>query len=241
MPPFPFEKTGSPYQLVIKTFDESVAGEWYYGFIKEPEHSREYKGVLLDEEGGILEGAFANGKANGYGRQIMTNGLYEGIFVDGQYAKGKLLYDDKYTDEGEFKNNKMHGKGSRSYVKDGTKYVGDFVDDKFEGRGILTKANGNVYDGEWKNNLQNGYGTLRFPTGDKYEGQFFNGKMHGKGKKTWYSNYTSYISLRKDGKVVEGQFTEGNLNGEAMLTLPGGQPTKTMWKDNTIVSQVVSR
>ncbi|HIB22414.1 MAG TPA: hypothetical protein EYO32_13100, partial [Rhodospirillales bacterium] len=46
---------------------------------------------------------------------------------------------------------KKHGHGTVTYT-DGTKYVGEFRNDKFNGRGTLTYASGKVLIGMWKNN-----------------------------------------------------------------------------------------
>lgn len=41
---------------------------------------------------------------------------------------------------------------------DGTKYEGQFVNGKMDGRGVMTYNNGDVYDGMFKNNLKHGEG-----------------------------------------------------------------------------------
>ena len=35
---------------------------------------------------------------------------------------------------------------------DGKRYEGDYVNNKFEGNGVLTFPDGSQYDGQWKNN-----------------------------------------------------------------------------------------
>ena len=52
--------------------------------------------------------------------------------------------------EGEFKDDKKHGKGIFTFL-DGQKYVGEFKDDKKHGKGVLIFPNGDKYSGEWKN------------------------------------------------------------------------------------------
>ena len=54
----------------------------------------------------------------------------------------------------------MHGKGT--YVcKDGSKYEGNYVENRKEGFGKFTFASGNVYEGEWKDGKQDGIGKLK--------------------------------------------------------------------------------
>ena len=49
--------------------------------------------------------------------------------------------------------------GQRTYVlSDGSRYVGEFKDDKFNGKGTLTFSNGEKYVGEWKGGLKSGEG-----------------------------------------------------------------------------------
>ena len=43
-------------------------------------------------------------------------------------------------------------------------------------------ANGSKYQGDWKNNKEEGYGIYTWPDGSRYEGDWKNGKQDGKGK-----------------------------------------------------------
>jgi hypothetical protein len=57
-------------------------------------------------------------------------------------------------------NGKKHGKGKLLF-EDGAYYDGEFKEDKMNGRGILYYSEGNpAYDGEWCNDQFNGYGIL---------------------------------------------------------------------------------
>ena len=61
-----------------------------------------------------------------------TNGYnYEGMFLDDKFSWQGILRDVKRgeTYTGEWKDNKMHGKGIFTW-KDGRKYDGEYVDDK---------------------------------------------------------------------------------------------------------------
>ena len=71
---------------------------------------------------------------------------------------------------GEFKDGKYNGQGTIIFAK-GDKYVGEWKDDKFYGQGTFIWADGTKYVGEWKDGNRNGQGTLTFPDGRIIEGQ----------------------------------------------------------------------
>ena len=87
---------------------------------------------------------------------------------------------------GQFKNNKRNGKGTLYYSNHEIKYEGNFVDDKFEGRGKMFFENGEYYIGEFKDNKMHGKGKLYYKNKKiKYKGIFTNGKYE--------KNYKSII------------------------------------------------
>lgn len=61
--------------------------------------------------------------------------------------------------------------------------VGEWKDDKANGFGSYTHANGAKYEGFWKDDLQDGWGTETWPDGSKYDGNYKEGKKHGHGIK----------------------------------------------------------
>ena len=64
---------------------------------------------------------------------------------------------------------------------DGEKYEGQFKDDKRHGKGIFYYASGDKYDGEWKNNNRHGKGIEYYADGAKYDGEWKYGYKHGRG------------------------------------------------------------
>lgn len=53
-----------------------------------------------------------------------------------------------------------NGKG-KFFYKEGSHYNGEWKDNKMHGKGLLYYANGKVaYDGEWHNDEFNGYGKV---------------------------------------------------------------------------------
>jgi hypothetical protein len=123
---------------------------------------------------------------------------------------------------GEYKNNKLHGKGIFSYAGKG-QYDGEFKDGIQSGKGICTLENGDNFEGEYENGFQksgiaktsteifNGifdkkgekfYGTLQNLKDDQiYSGFFYNDKYEGNGK------------LIHEGKESTGIFKNGLKNG----------------------------
>ena len=57
--------------------------------------------------------------------------------------------------------------GERAYA-DGSKYVGEWRDNRRDGYGTNTFPNGETYVGEWKDDKRNGQGTLTGVNGLRY-------------------------------------------------------------------------
>ena len=90
------------------------------------------------------------------------------------------------------------------------KYTGEWQKgfDIREGRGVLTRANGEHYDGYFKDDKFDGKGKFVFAANDKYDrkqyiGQFKNGHFHGYGTMV-LNNSDSYKAIW-DRNIVQGQ------------------------------------
>jgi len=105
---------------------------------------------------------------------------YTGSFgcISGDCNNGQGTYTypggSKYV--GEWKDNKRNGQGTYAYPG-GNKYVGEFKDDNYHGQGTYTWANGNKYVGEFKDDKQNGKGVLFKVNGVIQSGIFVNDKF----------------------------------------------------------------
>ena len=72
---------------------------------------------------------------NGYGNFIFENkNIFKGIFENDLFKNGIFYFYDGSRYEGEFSNNKINGKG-KYYFKNGNKYEGEFKDNKIKGKG----------------------------------------------------------------------------------------------------------
>ena len=161
--------------------------------------------------------------------KIYEDGKYEGIIInDKREIKGVMIYNNGAKYEGEWKDNKKHGKGifiSSHYLncetKPGLKYEGEFSYDKFEGFGKVIYSNGDKYEGEWKNNKQHGRGILINFTGTKYEGEWLDGKIEGIG--IYYMN---------NGDIYEGHFSNNKFNGYGKYFYNNGNYIEGIFKDD---------
>jgi hypothetical protein len=89
-------------------------------------------------------------KSNGQSKLLACQGSDTGMWTN---CVGNWIGSngDKYV--GEFKDNKYDGRGTYTYAN-GEKYVGEFKDNKYDGRGIYYSANGSIKEsGIYKDNL----------------------------------------------------------------------------------------
>ena len=99
-------------------------------------------------------------------RKDYSNGYYIGILsVDGQkHGHGTYYWNDGSRYEGEYKNDKRNGYGTYTFPS-GAKYVGYFVDGDFHGHGKYYWADGDWFEGEYRDDKRNGLGVYHFANG----------------------------------------------------------------------------
>ena len=91
-------------------------------------------------------------------------------------------------------------------LSDGSKYIGEFIHGKPDGRGTITHPNGTKYIGEFKGGMLHGQGTFNFADGRKYIGEFRDGKFHGQG-----------VLTAADGSVQNGIWVNGELQSATVI------------------------
>ena len=96
---------------------------------------------------------------------------------------------------------------------DGTKYVGEFRDDKKNGQGTYTFPNGAKYVGEFRDGNRNGQGIYTFPSGNKYVGDFRDDEPNGQGSK-----FSPDGRLIQNGIWLNGDFVQANNLPNPVLT-----------------------
>ena len=121
---------------------------------------------------------------------------YSGYF---HMCFGTLTIADGTKYIGEFKNGKFNGQGT--YTAYDYKYVGEFKDGKGNGRGTYTFVDGRKYVGEFKDEMRNGQGTYTFANGSKYVGEWKDDRYNGQG-----TLFASNGSVTRQGVWANGNF-----------------------------------
>ena len=115
---------------------------------------------------------------NCYGKAIFDDGgSYEGEFYNEKaHGKGVYMFSNGDRVEGEFNNGIPHG-WATMIKADGNKYVGEFRSGEFDGEGTYFASNGDKYSGEWANGVLHGKVTVTFANGEVNQGIFENGEF----------------------------------------------------------------
>jgi len=147
---------------------------------------------------------------NGIGFEKSPYYEYEGDYInnkkDGEGRINFFLQKDKNgVYKGEFKDDKMHGKGLYTYDNNNI-YYGNYEKGMMYGkRNIYKYADGSEYYGEFVDNHKEGQGKFKWKDGKVFEGPFVKGKMHGIGKMTVNNNTF-------DVEFVDGNLVKKNSN-----------------------------
>ena len=128
---------------------------------------------------------YKNDVQEGLGKNITKEGKeLIALYKDGKVVLGKsiMYYNEPNIDqmhmtikyEGDYKNNKMEGKGIL-FFENGDKYEGEFLKDKFNGKGVYTWNDGNIYEGGFKDDFKEGKGKLFLNNGEVINALWKNG------------------------------------------------------------------
>ncbi|MBA6152093.1 hypothetical protein [Gelidibacter maritimus] len=156
-----------------------------------------------------LTGFFSGGKANGYGKEVYSDGTgyYQGEFVSGErHGFGMYTWNsDQSYYIGQWKEGQLHGYG---YLKKGTQVLqaGYYENGKLT-RNLLSQDYINQRAvGNCIGDCQNGFGYYQFSNNDKYVGFFTNGQFNHIGAYTWVS-----------GDVFIGNIRNSEFSGQGIL------------------------
>lgn len=143
--------------------------------------------------------------AEGRGNWGWGDSIYHGEFKSNRMnGKGVCIYEDGSYYDGQFKDNVKHGEGTMFY-KDGCKYIGSFENDLCHGNGKFIYESGDYYIGEFSIDNITGKGKM-FDADNRllYDGEWLYGTFHGYGKYYNHNNVIVYDGLWKEG-VAHGR------------------------------------
>lgn len=152
-----------------------------------------------------------NGIKESVDKSAFKNGFQEYTWADGAHY------------EGEWKDDKRHGKGTYT-AANGNTYAGDWENDVRHGQGTFTWTNGNIYTGAWVNNGATGFGTLTRKNGEKYIGEWSNLIMEGQGVYSW-----------PDGSTYSGQWKNDQMDGHGTFTNSNGVTQTGEFKEGVFI------
>lgn len=133
---------------------------------------------------------------------------------------------------GEWSNNKWEGKGTLDKA-DGTRYCGEWKAGQRDGTGTLWRRSESgvlkkVYTGQWVGGLQAGRGVMNYASGDMYNGDWLKGMRHGVG-----------ICTFADGGVYEGEWFNDKCHGFGVFDYVSGDHFEGAWVEGNKEGQGV--
>lgn len=155
--------------------------------------------------------------AEGRGKWEWGDSIYNGEFKSNRMnGKGVCIYDDGSYYDGQFKNNVKHGQGIM-YYQDGCKYIGNFENDLCHGKGKFIYESGDYYIGDFSIDNITGKGKM-YDADNRllYDGEWLFGTFHGYGKYYNQNNIIVYDGLWKEG-VAHGRGKYYNNYGKLLF------------------------
>jgi len=159
--------------------------------------------------------------------------------------KRKFIYENGDYYIGEWLNGLRHGKGKLYYENGNIKYEGNFIKDKFEGKGQYNFENGEYYIGEWLNDQRHGRGKLYYKNCNiKYDGDFIKDKFEGEGQYIWENGeyyIGNWLNNLKHGKGIlyykngnikyDGDFIKDKAEGKGKYIKENGEYYIGEWEN----------
>ena len=234
-------------------------GQWEQG-------SRHGRGKKIDSNGTYI-GEWQNDKphgigihksadgvlyafANGFGVEINADKLQKKTwwFEHGEYMPDSVY--DWY--HGDNLDGVPHGYGEHLRTSFRILLRGTWMMGKLHGTGEIVYPDGALVQGEWVEGKLAVLGRIKILYGDGgfYEGEITqDGVYHGWGKRitadgaVWDGEWDNGVFVKgevtsESGRVICGNWLNGELNGFAVVTDPDGRVLKGIWQDGGIGSEV---
>lgn len=205
-------------------------GDWVEG-------QRHGAGVQTCTNGSRYEGEWRHNGAQGRGTLTEPEwGQYEGQWRNGmRHGRGRVRYASGHVYEGEWRNGVRHGKGRYTFDRSDRYYDGDWMLDRYHGRGVLADRQAR-YEGEWVAGRRHGHGTQVYSGESTYEGEWASDQRHGHGCMTYDAGDHHYyrgewardspngrgVYANARGWTYEGEWVDGRASGTCVMTTTRG-------------------
>jgi len=148
-------------------------------------------------------------------------------FLNGEMKNrlGTFTWSNGTKYEGEWKDDKEHGLGIKIW-SDGARYEGLWEEGKFQGYGKHTWSTGSFYIGFWDDHKRTGKGCNTWSERDRYSGDWLNDQKHGTGIYFWH-----------DGRRYEGQWESDKRSGKGVFIWPSVGCYEGEWRDDCMNGQ----
>ena len=193
------------------------------------------KAIFYDCKGNKIEGTWEDGILKGEISIFFDNkDTYLGSFKTGLNGKGIYKYRNGSKYQGNFENNKMHGTGEMKYFF-GITYTGSWKENKIEGDGVVLINNKEkISSGRWKTVAFND-GDLKILNENNYLvmhnwiGDLYFGESVN-GKPNGFGTY-----VYENGNTYKGNWLNGTYNGFGSLVYANGDKKEGNWISNKLI------
>ncbi len=182
------------------------------------------EGTMFYANGDQYIGNFHRGHLSGRGIMKYARGeTYDGNFLNGfPYGEGKFTFSDGGYYDGEYKALK---------INKGTLLESPLCNGRREGFGMRVFTNGSRYTGQWADDKMHGQGQLIQAEGAGYEGTFFNGYRMGTGREQ-YGNIMGIKFMCPMGRYhpgtgycqYKGNWVRDHWHGDGVFKCCDGRP-----------------
>tara|TARA_B100001093_G_scaffold370448_1_gene355423 strand:+ start:239 stop:1579 length:1341 start_codon:yes stop_codon:yes gene_type:complete len=186
--------------------------------------------IKLNHVDFTFEGSILDGKFSGNGILKKNNGIYDGEFLNNKkHGKGKMIYENGEIYDGEWFGDIINGLGKMTF-KSSDVYTGNFVNNKIHGKGRIDYKNGDNYEGMWVDNKKNGNGIMIYDNGNSYNGEWLNDKLDGFGILQEYTSINNRFYSKPNR--YEGNFKLNSKNGKGKMKYENNNIYEGDWLNN---------
>ena len=193
------------------------------------------KGTYLWAHGVKYEGDFQRGEMSGEGKYEWPDGsVYLGGVRNGlRHGHGWFENSVSQMYEGEWQEGRRHGRGRMTYDKAGAVWYEGYWEEGMRcGYGKMVYASGNQYLGQWVGDKKEGKGVMLWmDRSETYVGWWRSDLCEGLGEH-FYDSHGDITTAYQVTNIYRGEFQEGLRNGYGTFFYSDGSQYSGLWSNN---------